>query len=66
MNAFGYSVIVFVIAFFLGERFELSLSQSLTIMDGDLSVLLSHPLALILFAMALASVYGFGIRSTKG
>jgi putative tricarboxylic transport membrane protein len=29
MTAFGYSVVIFIIAFFLGPRFEMSLSQSL-------------------------------------
>jgi putative tricarboxylic transport membrane protein len=62
MNALGFSVIVFVIAFFLGERFELSLSQSLNIIDGDPRILLSHPVALVLFALALFSIYWFGIR----
>lgn len=65
MNTFGYSVIVFVIAFFLGERFELSLSQSLNMIDGDFIILLRHPVALILFVLAIFSVYWFGFRSTK-
>ena len=65
MNTFGYSVIVFIIAFFLGERFELSLSQSLNIIDGDFAFLLTRPVALGLFALAIASVYWFGIRSAK-
>jgi len=64
MNGCGYSVIVFVIAFFLGERFELSLSQSLNIIDGDFLLLLGHPVALLLFAMAVFSVYWFGGRKT--
>lgn len=65
MQAFGYSVIVFVIAFFLGERFELSLSQSLNLIDGDIAVLLSRPVALILFAMAVLSAYWLGFRGKK-
>lgn len=65
MNACGFSVIVFVIAFFLGERFELSLSQSLNIIDGDLGVLWHHPVALALFGLALFSACWFGIRLKK-
>lgn len=65
MNTFGYSVIVFVIAFFLGERFELSLSQSLNIIDGDFAMLLTRPVALVLFTLAVFSAYWFGIRSKK-
>ncbi len=63
MSSFGYSVIVFVIAFFLGERFELSLSQSLNIIDGDLTILLSHPVALLLFILAIVSAIWFGLKS---
>jgi putative tricarboxylic transport membrane protein len=62
MGIFGYSVVVFIIAFFLGPRFELSLSQALTIIDGDPKVLLSHPIALLLLLMALAAVYWLGVR----
>jgi putative tricarboxylic transport membrane protein len=65
MHAFGYSAIVFVIAFFLGERFELSLSQSLNLVDGDITILIHHPIALCLFALAATSVYWFGIRPSK-
>ncbi len=65
MHAFGYSAIVFVIAFFLGERFELSLSQSLNLIDGDLTLLMHHPIALVLFALAIFSVYWFSIRPTN-
>ncbi len=60
MSAYGYSVIVFVIAFFLGERFELSLSQSLNILDGDISILLSHPVALLLLILSGLSIFWFG------
>jgi putative tricarboxylic transport membrane protein len=65
MNAFGYSVIVFVIGFFLGERFELTLSQSLNLIDGDPSVLIYHPVALSLLVLAIASAYWLGIRPMK-
>ncbi|PIE56127.1 MAG: Tricarboxylate transporter family protein [Desulfobulbus propionicus] len=60
MNVYGYSVIVFVIAFFLGERFELSLSQSLNILDGDITMLFSHPVALLLCGLAVLSLIWFG------
>jgi putative tricarboxylic transport membrane protein len=65
MNALGFSVIVFVIAFFLGERFELSLSQSLNIIDGDIHLLLAHPVALFLLALAVFSIYWFGMHTKK-
>jgi putative tricarboxylic transport membrane protein len=65
MNAFGYSVIAFIIAFFLGERFELALSQSLNIIDGDPAFLLTRPVTLGLMVLAIASVYWFGVRAMK-
>ncbi len=65
MHAFGYSAIVFVIGFFLGERFELTLSQSLNLIDGEISLLLYHPVALLLLAMAFGSVYWFSIRPAR-
>jgi putative tricarboxylic transport membrane protein len=65
MNAFGYSAIVFVIGFFLGERFELTLSQSLNLIDGDPTILMYHPVALGFFALAISSVYWFSIRTAK-
>ncbi|MGD9225562.1 MAG: tripartite tricarboxylate transporter permease, partial [Desulfobacterales bacterium] len=65
MHTFGYSAIVFVIGFFLGERFELTLSQSLNLIDGELVVLIYHPVAIGFFALAGTSVYWFSFRSTK-
>lgn len=65
MIATGYSVITFIIGFFLGERIELTLAQSLTIIDGDPRILLSHPIALFLFVLSIASVYWLGIRPSQ-
>ncbi len=65
MTAFGYSVIIFVIAFFLGERFELSLSQTLCYLDGDYSLLLSRPVALMFLVLAILSIFYFGHQSSK-
>lgn len=62
MHAFGYSAIVFVIGFFLGERFELTLSQSLNLIDGEPRILLHHPIALVLFGLSIGSVYWFTIH----
>ena len=62
MNVLGYSVIVFVIAFFLGERFELALSQTLNLIDGDYSIIFTRPIALGLFVLAILSVYWFGLK----
>ena len=60
MTALGYSVVIFIIAFFLGNRFELSLNQSLTLIDGDFSVILDHPVAIALLALAVLTAYWLG------
>jgi putative tricarboxylic transport membrane protein len=52
MTAFGISVVVFIIAFFLGPRLEISLSQTLALLNGDPLALLNYPVALALFALA--------------
>ena len=55
MTAAGYSVVVFIIAFFLGERFELSLSQTLAITNGEPAALLEHPVGVALLLLAVAA-----------
>ncbi|MDF0603438.1 tripartite tricarboxylate transporter permease [Psychromarinibacter sp. C21-152] len=55
LTAVGIPVIVLLITFFLGRRFETSLSQALTILDGDPRALTAHPVALILLVGALAT-----------
>ena len=65
MNALRYPVVVFIIAFFLGPRFELSLGQTATILRGDPSNLIHHPVALALLAMALFTVYRLGFKSAR-
>ena len=65
MNSFGYSVVLFIIAFFLEPRLEASLSQSLVLMNGDVSKVVNHPVALILFMLAAASLVVFVRKSHK-
>ncbi len=65
MHAFGYSVIIFIIAFFLGSRFELSLSQAMVILDGKPARLIEHPVALGLLLLALLSIYWLGVRAPR-
>lgn len=62
MTAFGFSVVVFIIAFFLGPRFETSLSQSLVLLDGDPLAIAGYPVALVLLALAAVSVWRLGAR----
>ena len=65
MNSFGYSVVLFIIAFFLEPRLESSLSQSLVLMNGDVSKVVNHPVALILFVLAAASLVVFVRKSHR-
>ena len=62
MRFFGFSVVAFIIAFILGPRFELSLSQALTITNRDPMALLAHPVGIAFLLLALAAVYVFGFR----
>ena len=57
MTALGFSTVIFIIAFFLGPRFELSLNQSLTLIDGDPFVMLDHPVAIALLVLAAFTAY---------
>ena len=59
MTSFGYSVVIFIIAFFLGPRFEISLSQSLALMDGEVARIVNYPIALLLLGIAFAAVFWF-------
>jgi putative tricarboxylic transport membrane protein len=65
MTATGFPVIVFIIAFFLGARFEQTLSQSLVILNGDPRAFLEHPLAVVLLLAAIAVAWAMGGR-TRG
>jgi putative tricarboxylic transport membrane protein len=65
MNALNYPVVVFIIAFFLGPRFELSLGQTATILRGDVTNLTNHPVAIVLILMSLFTVYWLGFRGTR-
>jgi len=65
MTSFGYSVVIFIIAFFLGPRFEISLSQSLALMNGDWTRITNYPVALILMALAVCSVVWFSTGARR-
>ncbi len=60
MTSLGFPVIVFIIAFFLGEGFERSLSQSLVILDANPANLIQHPVALALVVLACVAAVWLG------
>lgn len=64
MSCFGYSLVIFIIAFFLGPRFEKSISQSLALTNGDLTQMLKSPVAVALLIMSVVSFVWFLTRKS--
>lgn len=65
MTSFGYSIVIFIIAFFLGPRFEISLSQSLSLMSGDITQIYRYPIAVVLLVFAVAFLVWFFAKKKK-
>ena len=65
MKTLGYPTVVFIIAFFLGPRFELSMGQTATILQGDAANLINHPVAIALLMMSVFSIYYLGFRPLR-
>lgn len=65
MNMLNYSVVVFIIAYFLEPRFELSLGQTATILRGNPANIISHPVALVLLMLSLVVIYLFTFRGRR-
>lgn len=59
MASFGYSLVIFIIAFFLGPRLEKSIAQSLALTNGDLTQVLKSPVAVALLFLSVVSVFWF-------
>jgi len=65
MTSFGYSVILFIIAFFLEPRLETSLSQSLVLLNGDVYKVVYHPVAMVLLLLAAVTLFWFVRKSIQ-
>ena len=65
MTSFGYPVVVFIIAFFLGPRFELSLIQTLIVTRGQVGSLADHPVALAFFVLTLLTIILIGRQARR-
>jgi putative tricarboxylic transport membrane protein len=63
MQAFGLPIVAFIIMFVLSGQLELSLSQALTLLDGNPMNLWRFPVALALLVVSVICVWIFGIRS---
>ena len=59
MSCYGYPLIIMIIAYFLGPRFELSIAQSLSLMQGDLLQIYRYPIAVMFLVLAPIVVYLF-------
>lgn len=59
MSSFGYSIVIFIIAFFLGPRFEKSIAQSLALTNGDLTQMFKSPVAVALLTLSVISFFWF-------
>ena len=59
MSSFGYSLVIFIIAFFLGPRFEKSIAQSLALTKGDLFLIYQSPVAVVLLVLSVVSFVWF-------
>ena len=66
MSAFGYSLVIFIIAFFLGPRFEISISQMLALTNGDPTQIIRYPVAVALLVLSVAAVIWFLARNKVG
>ena len=64
LAAFGYSLVIIIIAFFLGPRFEISLAQAVALTNGDVTRILHHPVAMALLVLSAVTVV-YLLRRTR-
>ena len=72
LGVFGYVLAKFdiplppiLVSFILGEILERTMRQSLLISRGNLSIFITHPIALTFLILAIAAVVLLGIKSKK-
>ncbi|MCC5986678.1 MAG: tripartite tricarboxylate transporter permease [Pararhodobacter sp.] len=63
MRLFDFSVVPFIIAFFIGPNFELAVIQFLVVSGGDPAFLLGRPVALALLVLSVLALWHFGFRA---
>ena len=64
MTRYGFSIVIFIIAFFLGPRFEISIAQSTALMSGDWFRIVEYPIAIVLLGLAGLTLFYF-LRSLR-
>lgn len=65
MRMFGYSIVAFIVAFILTPQLEESIIQARLLTDGDITMLVHHPIAIALLAVSVISVVYLGPRGNK-
>ena len=65
LAAFGYPLVIVIIAFFLGPRFEISLAQAVALTNGDVIRILHHPVAIALLLLSVVTVVHLLRRDRK-
>ena len=65
MKRFGFSIVIFIIAFFLGPRLEMSIAQSTALMSGNWTRIIEYPIAVILLVLSVVVLIWFLRRSLK-
>jgi len=59
MTSFGYPIVIMIIAFFLGPRFEISIAQTIALTGGDVAQITRYPVAIALLLLAPLVVWFF-------
>ena len=57
MSTLGYSPIIFIISYFLQPRIEESFIQTLVLLDNDITMLWTRPVAILLLLLSCITVY---------
>lgn len=57
MSILGYSPIIFIISYFLQPRIEESFIQTLVLLDNDITMLWTRPVAILLLLLSCITVY---------
>lgn len=65
MHSFGYSIVIFIIAFFLGPQFEKSLAQATALLNGNLLNIYTSPVAVALLVLSVVSIFWFLSKRTN-
>lgn len=65
MNRYGFSIVIFIIAFFLGPRFEISIAQSTSLMSGDWTRIVEYPIAVALLVLSALVLFLILRRSDR-